>query len=189
MRCSPLSSADPINEFAVVSYIPERLGDFITRLREELVDGCVARSHVSILPPRPLNVSPDQAQMELRNRSSVFEAFEIDIPRLRIFEATSVIFADVGRGSDCFFEMHDALNTGPFAWREPYAYHPHITLAQGFDPCTVAERYELAVRRWKEAPQSDVPIENLTFVRNTSVNRWVDLAEFELRGALAPLAK
>ena len=41
---------DRINSYAVVSYIPGALGEFITRLREELVKGCVAQSHVTILP-------------------------------------------------------------------------------------------------------------------------------------------
>jgi hypothetical protein len=81
--------------------------------------------------------------------------------------------------------MHDALNTGRLWFKEPFRYHPHVTLAQNFDPAVVNEMFELAVRRWKEsAPRTESYIENLTFVQNTNVNFWIDLAEFELRGAL-----
>ncbi len=185
MRCEPPASADPINQYAVVSYIPGKLGDFITELRQELVSGCTAQSHVTILPPRPLYDPAEVAESDLRVRTAYYPAFEIDIPRIRVFEQTAVVFADIGRGRECFFDMHDALNCGVFAYDEPYEYHPHITLAQGFDPATVQDVYEHALRRWHEhAPATVSLIENLTFVQNTNVNRWIDLAEFELRGAL-----
>lgn len=185
MKCEPPECAEPINQYAVVSYIPGKLGDFITSLRQELVNGCTARSHVTILPPRPLVALPELAEADLKVRSSGFPAFEMDIPRISVFKETSVIFAEVLRGRDCFFEMHNALNTGVLAFNEPFKYHPHVTLAQGLDPAIVAECYELAKRRWEEsAPRSTTWIENLTFVQNTNVNRWLDLAEFDLRAAL-----
>ena len=177
--------AEPINQFAVVSYIPEELGDFITTLRQELVAGCTAQSHVTILPPRPLHSDTYTAENDLRLRSSDFTAFNIGITRIRIFEETSVIFADIGQGRECFFEMHDALNAGVLAFDEPYSYHPHITLAQGFDPSTLMERYEMAMARWSEAPRCVAQIENLTFVQNTSNNCWIDLVGYELRDAVA----
>jgi 2'-5' RNA ligase len=185
MRCEPPESAEPINQYAVVSYIPGKLGDFITDLRQELVNGCTARSHVTILPPRPLVAAAELAEADLRIRSSAFPAFEMDIPRIRVFKETSVIFAEVVRGRECFSEMHNALNTGVLGYVEPFDYHPHVTLAQGLDPAIVAECYELARRRWEEsAPRTSVWIENLTFVQNTSANLWIVLAEFDLRGAL-----
>jgi 2'-5' RNA ligase len=185
MKCEPPASAEPINQYAIVSYIPGKLGDFITQLRQELVQGCTAQSHVTILPPRPLSASALLAESDLKVRSAPFPAFEMEIPRIRVFQETSVIFADIGSGRECFFDMHDALNSGVFAFEEPYTYHPHITLAQGLDPQIVVEYYELAVRRWAEAPvRTNCWIDNLTFVQNTNLNLWIDLAEFELRGAL-----
>lgn len=183
--CDPVPPGDPINQYAVVCYIPEKLGDFITSLRRELVSGCTAQSHVTILPPRPLTADAGEAERDLRIRSVDFCAFRMDIPRIRIFRETSVIFADIGAGREQFFEMHDALNSGVFAFDEPFSYHPHITLAQGIDPADLEEMYDLAVRRWQEAPHYTVHIENLTFVQNTSNNRWIDLAECELRNELA----
>jgi len=183
--CVAAEDPQPINQFAVVCYIPDRLGDFITKLRQELVCGCTAQSHVTILPPRALDAPSDKAEAQLREKMNGFGTFQMEIPRIRVFEETSVIFADVGLGRVELSEMHDALNTGLLYYKEPYKYHPHITLAQNFDPATVREVYEMALRRWKEAPQGSVPIENVTFVQNTQNQGWIDLAEYELRAAMA----
>jgi len=108
----------------------------------------------------------------------------MEIPELRIFEETSVIYAEISLGRECLIEMHSALNVGVLHHDEIYTYHPHITLAQGFDPMTLRERFELAVRRWKEsAPKRNVLIDNFTFVQNTAGNRWIDLVGFDLRAA------
>jgi hypothetical protein len=80
--------------------------------------------------------------------------------------------------------MHDDLNAGPFAQDEQYAYHPHITLAQGLTPETVGEAYQYALRKWAEAPSHRFLVDTLIFVQNTVANCWVDLAECELRGAV-----
>ena len=97
MRCDPVLT-DRINSFALVSYIPGRLGDFITRLREDLVQGCVARSHVTILPPRPLHVDTNTATEQVRSGLAPFNAFELDMPRIRVFEQTAVVFCEIGKG-------------------------------------------------------------------------------------------
>src|SRR3954454_18712899 len=99
MVCDP-ENTDPINSFALVSYIPGRLGDFITTLRQDLVPGCVARSHVSILPPRPLRVDRQTAAEHVRAGLAPFSAFEVDMPRIRVFEQTSVVFCEIGLGRD-----------------------------------------------------------------------------------------
>lgn len=179
--CDPVPS-DPINSYGLVSYIPGRLGDFITRLRQDLVTGCVAQSHVSILPPRPLRVPTANAADELQAGLAPFSSFTLDFPRIRVFEQTAVVFCDIGQGRDMLLELHDAMNRGVLHWQEPFKYHPHVTLAQGIDPDSLTEVYEMAVRRWKEAPFSQVTIESVTFVQNTAGNVWIDLQEWELRG-------
>jgi 2'-5' RNA ligase len=181
MHCGP--GVDRINSYALVSYIPGRLGDFITQLRQDLVASCVARSHVSILPPRPLSVDPEIVSDQIRASLVPFSPFELDMPRIRVFEQTSVIFCEVGTGRDELIELHDAMNTNGLAYDEPFEYHPHVTLAQGFDPKDLPAIYEMAVSRWREsAPSSRALIETVTFVQNTAQNVWIDLHECELRG-------
>jgi 2'-5' RNA ligase len=188
MDCDP-DFTDPINSYALVSYIPGRLGDFITALREDLVMGCVAKSHVTILPPRPLHVDPRIAREQFRSGLAPFTAFELDMPRIRVFEQTAVVFCEIGRGREELFDLHAALNTDGLYFDEPFDYHPHVTLAQGIHPDTLPEVYEHAVARWKEsAPPSLVTIETVTFVQNTAGNIWIDLEECELRGlAMLPV--
>src|SRR5215203_2731002 len=102
MQCDP--DVDRINSYALVSYIPGRLGDFITELRQDLVESCVARSHVSILPPRPLSVDHDAVADQIRTGLLPFSPFDLDMPRIVAFEQTSVIFCEVGTGRDELIE-------------------------------------------------------------------------------------
>jgi 2'-5' RNA ligase len=186
MRCDPPASSDRINSFSLVSYIPGALGEFITRLRQELVSSCVAQSHVTILPPRPLFIDPQAAELELRERVSSFEPFEIRIPGISVFEQTSVVFADISDGREKLIEMHAALNTGGFFFDEPFPYHPHVTLVQGIPPEHLQEFFDQVRHRWDENVRSNsFLIDTLTFVQNTAGNRWIDLADCALRGEAA----
>ena len=119
MLCDP-DDTDLINSYALVSYIPGRLGDFITRLREDLVTGCVARSHVTILPPRPLHVDPSIAVEQVRSKLAPFNAFELDMPRIRMFEQTAVVFCEIGKGREELFDLHEAMNIGALHYDEPF---------------------------------------------------------------------
>lgn len=177
--------SDRINSYSLVSYVPGRLGEFLNRLRADLVDGCVAQSHVTILPPRPLAISPGEAEEEIRERAAGFAPFEIAISGVSVFEETAVVILDIGSGKRELFEMHAALNQNGLFLDEPYPYHPHITLAQSFPPEQLAEKRAFAERVWRDAPARAFLIESLTFVQNTVENRWIDLAACELRGEAA----
>lgn len=181
----PASLADRINSYAVVCYIPGALGEFITRLREDLVQGCVAQSHVTILPPRALFEPQDTLENSVVDLAAGCPSFEISMPSLAVFRQTSVVFAEIGSGYNQLIDMHRSFSVGPLAAEEPFEYHPHVTLAQGIPPEVVDEMFEMARRRWAEAPVHSAMIENLTFVQNTIQNRWIDLVECELRGAIA----
>jgi 2'-5' RNA ligase len=181
--CADPSCTDRINSFALVSYIPGRLGKFLDRLRRELVPACFAHAHVTVLPPRPLVADPESAMEDVQSVVPSFAPFSVQITGLEIFPTTSVIYAAIGAGREELIQLHQELNVGNLAFDEPFKYHPHITLAQGLEPGQVAELFDLASRRWKEsAPAHSFTVEALTFVQNTAENRWIDLAEYELRG-------
>ena len=186
----PAFSTDRINSFSLVSYIPGALGDFITDLRQQLVAGCVAQSHVTVLPPRPLLVPPAEAEETLRRWLEPFPPFEIEIDNISVFEQTGVVFAEIGAGRGELVELHDALNQGPLYFAEPYPYHPHITLAQGFPLEQLTSLYQTALDRWEASGlQRSFFVDSLVFVQNTVANRWFDLAQCELRGAVAVPAR
>jgi hypothetical protein len=77
--------------------------------------------------------------------------------------------------------MHDSLNSGALLYNEPYFYHPHITLAQGFSEDRILELRDRAMRRWAEyAGRRHFDVDVITFVQNTAANRWQDLADMRL---------
>ena len=176
------SDAERINSFSLVSYIPGRLGDFLNDLRQELVPGCHALAHVTVLPPRPL-ATGGAAGERLVPLIEEFPAFDLELIGVRKFGLTDVVYAEIGLGRNNLEAMHDAMNRNELYFKEPYEYHPHITLAQNMPPEEVEERFEQAQRRWRDAPARSFEVTSLTFVQNTVANRWVDLLTCELRGA------
>jgi len=171
------NGAQPINSYALVAYIPAPLGRFLDELRCEIVPACVPRAHVTILPPRPLAVTAAEAWDELSAHLRDFPAFEIECGEVEIFEATSVIYIAVKSGRQELKRLHDLLNTGGVAFDEPFLYHPHITVAQELASGEVLRAFETAQRRWKQyRGRRSFPVEAITFVQNTTQNRWLDLA-------------
>ena len=182
MLSSP-NGAQRINSFALVTYVPEPLGSFLDRLRQEIVPSRVAyHPHVTILPPRPLTEPPETAWETLHSHLQHLAPFMIEATDVDYFGVTSVIYLGVGGGRRELEYMHNLLNTDALAVAEPHPYCPHITLAQGLLPSELTEVKEFARRKWAECHLSKwFPGETFTFVQNTSQNEWVDLAEFTLR--------
>ena len=83
--------------------------------------------------------------------------------------------------------MHKAFDAEGLRFDEKFSYHPHVTLAQEFDPASVTEVLELATRRWRESvPAHKFVVESLTFVQNRGGNNWIDLAQFDLSAVRVP---
>lgn len=189
MWCSP-DEGSRINSFALVSYIPDPLGEFLDRLRRDLVLGCAARSHVTILPPRVLTVPDSQAGDLLRQDLQEFAPFRLELGDVEVFEKTSVVFLGIKNGQRELEAMHQALNHDGLWFDEPYQYHPHITLAQGFDAQLLPELHEIAKQRWSEFHgEKAYIVDVLTFVQNTAENRWLDLEGFPLRERVGSVRK
>jgi len=175
------NGAVPINCFALVTYIPGPLGEFLDLLRRELVPACVPRAHVTVLPPRPVLVPTGTAVEQLNEWIADAPAFEIEPQQVEIFETTSVIYIGLGGGREELRRLHDRLNAGHLGFAEPFSYHPHITLAQELSPDQVSSTHEEARRRWAEFQgERAFRVETVTFVQNTSDNRWLDLAHWTL---------
>jgi 2'-5' RNA ligase len=175
------NGATGINCYALVTYIPARVGEFLDQLRCELVPTCLPRAHVTILPPRPVSEPTAAALEQLDIRMAEAPAFEIEVRQVEVFSNTSVIYLGLGAGREELIRMHDQLNAGPLAFAEPFEYHPHVTLAQGIAGDEVLRIQEVATRRWAEFQgRRAFPVERVTFVQNTSDNRWLDLAHWTL---------
>lgn len=170
--------------YALVMYLPDPLGAFLDDLRREMVPGCNPHAHISVLPPRPLPVAPEAAIEVARGIVSGFEPFDIELGRIEKFDFTDVVYISVEGGAGQLRQMHQSLNRGALAHEESFAYHPHVTLAQEIEAGEVERLVELAARRWREfqGPRR-FHAEGTVFVRNTTGNRWIDLAHEPLGAA------
>ena len=167
--------------YALVNYIPDPLGAYLNELRAELVPGCKLRSHVTLLPPRVLT-SPAQVLIsELERRIPYLNSFIVTLGEIEIFESTGVIYLGLRNGQHELEEMHRNLGNGVFTFDEPYAFHPHITLAQEIPAERLQECLNHAHARWSAwTHDHSFPILNLNFVRNVTPTRWDNLSEHVL---------
>ena len=184
-KLSQIPAEQRLNVFALVIYIPDPLGRFLDDLRLQLVPDCNPHAHVSVLPPRPLAVDWQVAGEQVRECAANWAPFDIVLERLRIFPVTNVIYLELGRGAAEMCGIHAAMNSQALEFDEPFAYHPHITLAQEIPPDKVAQVNRLAQELWDgyTGPRS-FRAERTAFVQSTLGNTWIDLAEFSL-GAVA----
>ena len=170
-----------LNSFALVSYLSDPLAEFLNRLRRDLVPECVATAHVTVLPPRPLKSSPEEAWQDLQRGLQDFQPFHGELSEIAVFPGLQAVYLSITTGYQELERMHAALNTGRLAYEEPFPYHPHLTLVQQLAPQELAAAMELAAARWREFPYSrGFTVDKLTFVQNTLENRWTDLAAVDL---------
>ena len=120
----------PVNQFALVIYIPDPLGRFLDDLRRELAPDCIPHAHVSVLPPRPISRPWQQVCEEARARAEEFAPFVVEAGDVNVFKATEVVYLELTRGGEELRRMHAVLSRGTLEFEEPYEYHPHITLGQ-----------------------------------------------------------
>jgi hypothetical protein len=169
----------PKDEFALVCYLPGALGGFLDGLRMELVPDCSARSHVTLLPPRPLKGRDAGARRQLQRVMPSFQPVVVELGDVAVFKTTKVIYLELLRGQAELEAIHEVLNSEDLHYTEPYPYHPHVTLAQG--PLVTEqsdERLEIARLRWSEfrLPRRFL-LDTVMFVQNGGSQGWLDLDE------------
>lgn len=174
---------EPINQYALVTYLPDELGQFLDQMRRDLVPMCTARSHISLLPPRSLQTDPIYAENLIEELSLHQQPCVIRLGDVSVFPMTSVIYLEIETGQHEVTQIHESLNQGALQFPEPYPFHPHITLAQNFDIGTTMERFEHAKKVWSEfCGRREFLLDRVVFVQNSASNCWRDLRTFELRG-------
>ncbi|MEQ1887239.1 MAG: 2'-5' RNA ligase family protein [Bryobacteraceae bacterium] len=165
----------------MVSYLSGPLARYLDGLREHLSPGCIARAHITVLPPRPIRGTAEDAWNVLSEQLQDFSPIPIELGDVEVFRQSQVIYVAVKAGHKALEEMHHTLNSGPVAFTEPFPYHPHITLAQELLVETVPAATETAKRMLADCTaQRSFVLDKLTFVQNTLDNRWMDLAALEL---------
>jgi len=178
---SRIPAEQRLNVYALVIYLPDPLGRFLDELRRELVPGCNPHAHVSVLPPRPLAVDWQVAGEQVRACAANWAPFDIVLGRVCVFPVTNVIYLELSEGAGEMFRIHAAMNSQALEFDEPFAYHPHITLAQELPPGDVAAVNGRAQELWEgySGPRT-FRAEQTAFVQNTLGNCWIDLAQYSL---------
>lgn len=183
----PSSGAEPINCYALVTYVPEPLASFLDRLRTDLEPHSLSpRAHVTVLPPRALapGVTARDAWEFLDIHLPDFSALEIDLGPIEMFPGTNVVYVSIRHAFPQLQEMHQRLNSGPVASAECHCFHPHVTIAQKLSGPQAEDVFRKASERWEQYRGARTFwAETFTFVQNTSIDRWRDLREFVIPAA------
>jgi len=180
-------AAERLNLFALVIYVPSPLGRFLDDLRRELVPHDNPHAHVSVLPPRPLRVDWPVASAQVRTLTDGWTPFEIELTSVEVFPVTEVVYLELGAGAAELRRMHAAMNRSVLDFVEPFAYHPHLTLAQEITHGDVERLRETASLRWRgyQGPRR-FRVDHAVLVQNTLNNYWIDLAEYSLGAVTVP---
>lgn len=169
------------SHFALVSYIPGRLAVFLDRLRAELKPGCKLRAHVTVLPPRPIDLDIQNSIRQIAVESHERVPFTVGLGPVEVFEKSNVVYLSLIRGVHELHALHENLNEGQLEYDGPFPYHPHITLAQDLTAEQVHACAEIARKRWAsyDGPR-DFTVEELSFVQSNQPGVWRDLAHVDL---------
>lgn len=172
----------PINSFSLVAYLPEPLSGFVDSLRREVEVGCKVRGHITLLPPRPLPCSAEQAWGELQGPMQLVQPFRVELTEVQVFPVSQVLHLAIGRGFEELRRLHNLLDRGACRFQENFNYHPHVTLAQFLPLEEIPRSKALAEARWREyTGDRGFSLERITLVQNTEGNQWLNLRDFDLR--------
>lgn len=170
-----------LNSYALVSYLPEPLGGFLDSLSRELVPECRPHAHITLLPPRHLSGSVEEAKSTIERVTMTLRPFDLEITTIEIFDVTAVIYADIGAGRTRLFDLHRSLNVDSLFYQEQFDYHPHVTLAIKTEDRDVPALLERARREWAAYTGSRCfRVDQLHFVHNVAPDCWDDVASYLL---------
>lgn len=175
-------------QYAVVAYVRNSIGRFVEDLRRE-VDPPYAHlhAHITVLPPRILNCSENEARATLEALCADQHPFEITLGDVESFVPRSpVVFIRIAHAAYKMRELHDRLNTGPLFGEECWPYMPHLTIIKGEEPERAQRELPLVRERWAQFKGTRrIMIDELTFVRQSEGLHWADLALIQLGRSLA----
>jgi 2'-5' RNA ligase len=170
-----------LGQFALVSYIPDPLARFLDDLRIELTPDCKPRAHVTILPPRPLAGELKEAVGQIARDTKGMSPFRVRLGEIEIFDKSQVVYLGIAEGVTELREFYHALNHSALEYKEPFPYHPHITIAQNICADDAAPLAAIARERWADyrGPR-DFVVSSLSFVQHVAPSIWTDVAAVSL---------
>jgi 2'-5' RNA ligase len=173
--------------YALVAYVSSPAGEFVEKLRRELhPDLPHLASHLTILPPRPLQGSENSAVQVLERVCGQEEPFDVSLGAVETFlPVTPTVFIRVDAAAQRMIDLHGKLNVEALQFKEEWPYIPHLTIVKMTCDEPAQAAYETARQRWETfSGTRRILLEKLTFVREESPDRWVDLAAIVLGRSL-----
>lgn len=170
-------------QYAVVAYVRNEVGSFVEELRRELYpEHAHLPAHLTMLPPRQLIAGEGETVQALHELCRGVEPFEVAIGEVASFcPVTPTVFLQVEHGAYRMRELHDRLNTRLFQQDEPWPYMPHLTIVKMASEEQAQAARAQATERWSAYRGSKrILVEQLTFVRESTEGRWLDLAPVRL---------
>jgi 2'-5' RNA ligase len=175
------------SRYALVAYIKNPVGEFVETLRRELHPGLPhLAAHITLLPPRVLCGSENDALQLLARVCGQAEPFEVILGDMQSFiPSTPTVYIRVSSGAARLQELHDKLNREQLWCSEEWTYIPHLTIAKMDSPESAGDALKISRDRWRRyAGPRRIVLDRLTFVREKEPNLWVDLAPLPLGGSL-----
>src|SRR5271157_2920785 len=136
--------------YAAVTYVRSPAGVFVEELRRDLHPAHLhADAHITILPPRQIRGTEEEAIQQLTAICSAVAPFYVTMGDVESFTpSTPTVFIRVAHGAYRFRELHDQLNSGPLRCDEPWPYMPHLTIAKMDNNDQARKAVSLARPRW-----------------------------------------
>src|ERR1044072_3550960 len=171
--------------YALVAYVHNQVGQFVEALRKELHPELPhLAAHVTLLPPRYLRGTENEALQTLEEVCKEVEPFEVSLGEVETFiPVTPTVFIRVAHAAYRMRELHDRLNVNALACEEEWPYMPHLTIVKMGAEDQAQHAYRMARTRWADFDEGRCfEIRDLSFVREEAQNNWADLAGIRLGG-------
>ncbi len=137
--------------FALVAYLPDPLGSFLTKLRRALSGDQHPQAHITFLPPRPLSVPLETTAAEIHRILRSVTAFELELGAVQVFPVTNMLYLEVKSGREAVVGLHKSLNSGGLFAEENFAYIPHLTLLGPLAAEAVPALLGMAETAWNQS--------------------------------------
>lgn len=170
--------------YALVAYVRSPVGEFVEKLRRELHPEMPhLAAHLTVLPPRKLSGNEREAVEALTQICRNIDPFEVELGNVETFTpVTPTVFIRVTLSSQRLRELHDVLGKeDSLRGSEEWPYMPHLTIIKFGSQRPVETALDVARQRWAAFDGSRrVRIEELTFVRESENQCWIDLSSVTL---------
>src|SRR6185312_13880236 len=90
--------ARTVSQFALVSYVPAPLSQFLDGLRIRLTPQAKPHAHVTVLPPRPVYADLEELKKRLTPALRDVNPFRIELGSIKVFPVSNVIYLSIAQG-------------------------------------------------------------------------------------------